>query len=412
MGVEAAADPLQMPSSDEVKMARTTVVRVPDGRDFVESGFRKLGDVASEMASVDLLVPAMALESIRERKRQKKEEAAQALAATAPAAPAAAIIKKPARARARAVSVFSAKALERARHDWKEISDSPHPLLNQAARNDGFRSVPKIRPALKRLDVLQQEHANMRAVIETLRVDLALSSAMPRGDFRVRPILLVGDPGTGKTYFALKVAEALGVPMQKWSAALAQGGFQLTGSSSDWRNGKHGLILDVFAKDASAAPMFLFDEVDKIGSDDRYPVVPVLLDLLEQSTARIWRDEFFRMEFDVSRMIVLMTANSLDRVPAPLQSRVEVFHVQAPGPAQRTRMIEDEIERLNRKTRRRLEIDQAAVKALAMEAGDLRQTMRAVVDAFAAALMAGERVVVPIDPGQAGRDRGQRPAVH
>ncbi|MDP1238574.1 AAA family ATPase, partial [Klebsiella pneumoniae] len=75
---------------------------------------------------------------------------------------------------------------------------------------------------------------NLREPIQKLRIDLTLMSAMRAKDFRVRPILLTGQPGVGKTHFALKLAEILNVPMRKWSAGSAQASFQLTGSDSAW----------------------------------------------------------------------------------------------------------------------------------------------------------------------------------
>ena len=76
------------------------------------------------------------------------------------------------------------------------------------------------------------------------------------------------------------------------------------------------------------------DEVDKIGVSAQCPVLPVLLDLLEPNTAQRFKDEFFGMEFDASRMVFILTANSLEGVPAALLSRVEVFEVPRPAAVQ------------------------------------------------------------------------------
>jgi len=175
---------------------------------------------------------------------------------------------------------------------------------------------------LKALETAQSLFGNLREPIEKLRIDLMLSSAMRAKDFRVRPILLTGQPGVGKTHFALKLAEILGVPMRKWSAGSTQASFQLTGGDSGWRHARPGMIVELLAKGASATPVLVLDEVDKIGADGHYPVTPVLLDLLEPETASTFQDTFLRMAFDASRIIFVLTANDLDAVPAPLCKRV------------------------------------------------------------------------------------------
>ncbi|MCA8098496.1 MULTISPECIES: AAA family ATPase [Burkholderia cepacia complex] len=217
--------------------------------------------------------------------------------------------------------------------------------------------------------------------------DLTLASAMRSKEFRVRPILLMGEPGVGKTHLASKLAEALAVPMRKWSAGSAQASFQLVGGDSGWRQARPGAIFEVLAKGDSAAPVLILDEVDKIGSGSNYPVVPVLLDLLEADTAGAFYDAFFRMEFDASRMIIVLTANDLDRVPPPLLSRVEVFDIPLPDPEQRMQIILDKIEHLRRSTGKDIELEEGSATGLAERSDlDLRQLHRIVIDAFAIAL--------------------------
>ncbi|MDC6179949.1 AAA family ATPase [Ralstonia solanacearum] len=205
---------------------------------------------------------------------------------------------------------------------------------------------------------------NLREPIQKLKIDLTLMSAMRTKDFRVRPILLTGQPGVGKTHFALKLAEILGVPMRKWSAGSAQAGFQLTGGDSAWRDARPGMIFEVLARGDSATPVLVLDEVDKLGESGRYPVTPVLLDLLESGTARAFEDTFLRIAFDASRIIYVLTANDLAAVPAPLLSRLEVFDIPAPDPEQRLRLVLAEVRRLQQATGKRIELDASAADAL------------------------------------------------
>lgn len=303
------------------------------------------------------------------------------------------VARESTRRRAKRVRIFASSELEKARQKISGgsagLQKALKPLLDAAAKQDGFRALPSIRPALKRLEASLSRFANLREPLTKLQLDLALAQAMSAESFYVRPILLSGPPGVGKTHFAMQLAGALGVPMAQWSAGNAQAAFQLAGSDSHWSEAAPGLIFETMARSDSAAPVFVLDEVDKIGKNMNYPVLPVFLDLLERNTARVFQDAFFTLSFDASRILYVLTANDLSEVPAPILSRVEVFDIPPPEPSQRMQIIQAEVERLQGATRKRITLDASAAEALAERTDvDLRQTHRLVVDAFAAALIA------------------------
>lgn len=386
---------------------------VPKQHAECPAGFAPLGDLSTIQCrdSWRLLVPQSAhdeIAAIRATQRmasepaQSQEESESTLAAKP-------TTKKPSRrSKARHVHIFSSDALEQANAalDGAEGSQQQYarPLLEKAGGNDGCRKLPDIRKALKRLDISRGSFANLSEPIGKLMVDLTLASAMRSREFCVRPILLMGEPGIGKTHFASKLAEALGVPMRKWSAGSAQASFQLVGGDSGWRQARPGLIFEVLAKGDSAAPVLIFDEVDKIGSGTNYPIVPVLLDLLEADTARAFYDAFFRIEFDASRMIIVLTANDLDRVPPPLLSRVEVFDIPTPDPEQRMQIIVAKVGHLQRLTGKHIQLEEDGATSLAERTDlDLRQLHRTVIDAFAIALATGKDVATLALPPPAKR---------
>ncbi len=297
-------------------------------------GFVPLGDLSAlrSAAAWQLLIPSnthTALDAARQAtldlvviKEGEPASSSSEPSATLPAE----VVPAPRRAKPRHVRIFGPEALEQANSDLRAADRDQQryaqPLLERAGTNEGYRALPRVRSALKALETAQSLFGNLREPIEKLRIDLMLSSAMRAKDFRVRPILLTGQPGVGKTHFALKLAEILGVPMRKWSAGSTQASFQLTGGDSGWRHARPGMIVELLAKGASATPVLVLDEVDKIGADGHYPVTPVLLDLLEPETASTFQDTFLRMAFDASRIIFVLTANDLDAVPAPLCKRV------------------------------------------------------------------------------------------
>jgi len=374
-----------------------------------------LGDLAvlRSPASWELLVPSTTYTALDAAEQAKvdladvKEDEPESRSPAPPTVAVPEVVPARRRARARHIHVFAQEALEEAsanlqtadRHQQKYAKA----LLEQAGTNDGYRVLPRIQPALKKLEEAHSLLGNLREPILKLKIDLTLAAAMRAKDFRLRPILLTGEPGVGKTQFALKLAEMLGVPMQKWSAGSSQANFQLTGGDSAWRNARPGMIFDMLAKGSSATPVLVLDEVDKLGDDGRYPVTPVLLDLLEAETARTFQDTFLRMPFDASRIICVLTANDVDGVPPALLSRVEVFDIRAPDPEQRLQIILAEAQRLLRATGRHIELDMHAAEALAERSDlDLRKTHRLVQDAFATAMASGKLIAVPVMPKRAG----------
>jgi len=284
------------------------------------------------------------------------------------------------------------KAFDRVTRLDDEKKRSVGRSLDNARHNDGYRSVPNARKAGAQLEEAKGRFENLVTPISRLQMDLVLSAAMKPEEFHITPLLLLGDPGVGKTYLATQLADALGVATEKISAGGAQGGFQLTGTHAGWKSAHPGSLFTVLAEGQSASPVFVVDEVDKI-VDAQYPVLPVLLDLLEPNTGKRFKDEFFEMEFDASRVIVVLTANSLDGVPTPLLSRVEVFEVPRPDFLQRLRIIQCQAELLRLKTRREIHLDEAASTRLAERTDlDLRKTTRVVDEAFAHALLSGATV--------------------
>ena len=308
---------------------------------------------------------------------------------------------------ARAIQVFVPKATDKAIEALDNMVEARRGggegVLDNARMHDGFRCVPDAKKAGRQLDKTKLQFENLAAPIERLQMDLALASAMNPADFRMTPLLLLGDPGIGKTYLAMQLAQALGVNMEKISAGGAQGGFQLTGSHNSWTGARPGALFTLLAEGQYATPVVVIDEVDKI-RDSQYPVLPVLLDLFEPQTAKFFKDEFFEMQFDASRIIFVLTANSLEGVPAPLLSRLEVFEITRPEPAQRLRIIQNEAAMLRRKTGLNIRLDKAGSEALAERQDiDLRKTTRLVSEAFARALQAGELMAKLFVPKAEGR---------
>ena len=287
-------------------------------------------------------------------------------------------------------------------------------LLELAQENNGYRTLPDAKKAGALLEKAKSQFENLVEPINRLQLDLTLCACMDPAKFHVTPILLLGDPGIGKTYLAMELSKGMDGSMEKMSAGGAQAGFQLNGSQSSWNTAKYGQIFKALAEGKTTSPVFVIDEVDKIGSDDRYPILPVLLDLLEPGTARCFKDEFFEMDFDASRFIFIMTANSLDNVPEPLLSRVEIYDIPRPEPAQRLRIIQEQAKALREATGKNIRLDKATTQRLAdLTEIDLRKTTRIVKEAFSKAIIEKSgiaKLLLPEDNGPARK--GTKPAYH
>lgn len=314
--------------------------------------------------------------------------------------------KNKAKAKAR-IEIFSQEALAEAVVKISEIKDEKRAagerILQNAHANGGYRRLPDAKAANLNLEAAKSFFENLVEPIERLQMDLILSAAMKPQEFRISPILLLGEPGIGKTFLATQLAAAMGVATEKISAGGAQAGFQFTGSHSSWQSARPGLLFSLLAQGGSATPVIVIDEVDKI-RDSLYPILPVLLDLLDAGTAQHFKDEYFEMEFDASRIIFVMTANSIEDVPLPLLSRVEIFNIPPPEPEQRLRIIQETFDHLRRKTRKRIALDASTRESLSNRIDiDLRRVTRLVNEAFTKAMKTGDtvaRIALPIPSGK------------
>ena len=189
------------------------------------------------------------------------------------------------------------------------------------------------------VDALEQAMPNFREPIRLLRNTLAMAAATSVG-VRVPPMLLLGPPGVGKTYFSQRVAELLGAPHAAlaFDQALANSG--LLGSDKFWGNTEAGLLFNLLCLGEVANPMVLLDELDKsTAGGNRRELDPLaqLHAVLEPQTARCLQDISTDIEFDASLVGYVATANTLHGIGVPLLSRFEIFEIGPPG-------IDDSIE--------------------------------------------------------------------
>ncbi|WP_243265549.1 AAA family ATPase [Sulfitobacter sp. DSM 110093] len=172
-------------------------------------------------------------------------------------------------------------------------------------------------------------HCEMPWMAEaTERIWQDMRASVRNGDAapRLKPLLLVGPPGIGKTYWARALAQHLMVPTSVIEATGEPASFSVTGSQRGWGSAGPGKPLESIMASGVANPVVVVDEIEKAGtvesrSGQRFNLSEGLLPLLERSTATQWSCPYFRVSFDMSWITWIMTANSVDGLSAPFLSR-------------------------------------------------------------------------------------------
>jgi len=246
------------------------------------------------------------------------------------------------------------------------------------------------------VDELYDASPNFHAVIDDLRKYLALAVA---GNEAVQflPMLLLGEPGLGKTYFAKRLAQALATGFEFVSMSSITAGWVLTGASAQWHNARPGKVAQTLIEGEYANPVVVLDEVDKAGGDARYDPMGALYSLLERDTALHFKDEFIDVDMDASHILWVATANDESAIPEPILNRMNVYEIDRPD-AQGSRRIALAVYRDLLDSHRwtfSAEPSESVLEKLAtIPPRDMRKLL---LDAFGTAKLAGRDYLVPED---------------
>ena len=215
----------------------------------------------------------------------------------------------------------------------KDDAKADRELAAALLERGGLRMVMLGRGWQEGLRRLAEEMPNFAAVIEYVLVCCTLASITGR-PLRIAPVLLVGMPGLGKTFFATRLADALGLPRYVFALENAETLSTLTGSDKHWANTEPGQLFRHIVLGEVANPVIVLDELDKAskgsGSSSGYRPTTALHGPLELVTAKALRDKSADLCFDASHVIYIATANRLSSIEGSLLSRFKLFHVEAP----------------------------------------------------------------------------------
>lgn len=186
---------------------------------------------------------------------------------------------------------------------------------------------------------LRSRFPNFSEVIDILEAN-AIGMLKLDLPFESCPILMLGDPGLGKTLFASEFSRLSNLPYFEINMATTTSSFGLSGGNLQWSEGSVGFVASSLASSTVGNPIFLVDEIDKSYGSNRFNPMAPFYSLLEKHSAKKFKDEALEIEIDVSRVIWMATANYIVDIPEPILSRMRVVNIPKPTQDQMRNIVQ------------------------------------------------------------------------
>ena len=228
---------------------------------------------------------------------------------------------------------FNKEAREKAQQELKKLRDmSPMSAEATVVRNylDWMLNIPWKKRTRVKKDItaaeviLNEDHYGLEKVKERILEYLAVQQRMSKIK---GPILcLLGPPGVGKTSLGKSVARATGRNFVRMSLGGVRDEAEIRGHRRTYIGSMPGKIIQGMKKAKSSNPLFLLDEIDKLGADWRGDPSSALLEVLDPEQNHTFQDHYLEVDYDLSDVMFLCTANTM-RMPRPLLDRMEIIHL-------------------------------------------------------------------------------------